>query len=261
MAMQVLVLFTSGTSGTKKLVPYTLESLIVGAGCIIQSWDLTALDVAFNMMPLFHVGGIARSLLGSVLAGGAVVCSTGFDPATFWSSSQRLGVTWYYAGPTMHQLLLEELAGQPMPKGMTMRMVSNASGGLLPSLAQRMRETLKCPVLPSYGMTECMPISSPPCSYALEKHGTSGLSVGPHVRVYDVPTQKIMKAGEIGNICVKGAPLMLGYQGNEEANADSFLDDGWFNTGDMGYIDEGELFWLVIDCESVCAWVLHLHEQ
>lgn len=52
----VLLLHTSGTSGNKKCVPYTLETLIVGVGVIVSSWDLRPSDICLNMMPLFHIG-------------------------------------------------------------------------------------------------------------------------------------------------------------------------------------------------------------
>jgi acyl-CoA synthetase (AMP-forming)/AMP-acid ligase II len=184
-------------------------------------------------MPLFHVGGIARSVLASLLAGGGVACARGFDPALFWQSVPALGVTWYYAGPTMHQLLLEELCGEPLPNGCRIRMVCNASGGLLPSLAERIRSTFGCCVLPSYGMTECMPISSPPLGYALDRPGTSGLLCGPYARVYD-PDGNPKPAGEVGDVCLRGSPLMTGYLGT----ATPLVDGAWFNTGDTGYIDE-----------------------
>lgn len=75
-----LILHTSGTSGKKKVVPYTLLSLIVGTCAVVTSWDLRPTDVncecarpgeeiavidisTVNMMPLFHVGGIVRNLL------------------------------------------------------------------------------------------------------------------------------------------------------------------------------------------------------
>lgn len=50
-----LVLFTSGTSGSKKVVPLTLHSILVGVSFVIESWGLTAKDVCINMMPLYHV--------------------------------------------------------------------------------------------------------------------------------------------------------------------------------------------------------------
>ena len=55
-----LVLHTSGTSGRKKIVPYTLRTMVVGSACITKSWMLTAEDINLNMMPLFHIGGVAQ---------------------------------------------------------------------------------------------------------------------------------------------------------------------------------------------------------
>jgi acyl-CoA synthetase (AMP-forming)/AMP-acid ligase II len=78
-----LILHTSGTSGKKKVVPYTLRSLIIGTLAVIKSWELREDDVnsecsfsfdrigradgtVVNMMPLFHVGGIVRNLWAPV---------------------------------------------------------------------------------------------------------------------------------------------------------------------------------------------------
>ena len=93
----VLLLHTSGTSGNKKLVPYSLHMLVVGVGCIIQSWRLGTSDVCLNMMPLFHIGGIVRNVLSPILAGGSVIACSGFDPLLFWDIlvMQPDLVTWY----------------------------------------------------------------------------------------------------------------------------------------------------------------------
>ncbi|EEB86796.1 hypothetical protein MPER_16114, partial [Moniliophthora perniciosa FA553] len=89
-----LVLHTSGTSGKKKVVPYTLRSLIVGTWAVVHSWDLQMTDVNMNMMPLFHVGGIVRNLLAPVLSGGSTIVCAGFDPIAFWTVASDLGATW-----------------------------------------------------------------------------------------------------------------------------------------------------------------------
>ena len=84
-----LVLHTSGTSGKKKIVPYTLRTIVVGSACITKSWMLTADDINLNMMPLFHIGGIARNVFSPVLSGGGVVLCTGFDPGLFWETAEK----------------------------------------------------------------------------------------------------------------------------------------------------------------------------
>jgi acyl-coenzyme A synthetase/AMP-(fatty) acid ligase len=182
---EVLVLFTSGTTGNKKIVTHKMGEMLVATATIALSWDLTSQDVNCNLMPLFHVGGIIRQVFSPVLSGGCVICCPAFDPTIFWALLKKKAFTWYYAAPTMHQLILQTgkervndgtdektLAESFQPK---LRMIANAAGGLLPSLANELRETFQANVLPSYGMTECMPISSPPCCYNLEKPGSSGV--------------------------------------------------------------------------------------
>lgn len=91
-------------------------------------------------------------------------------------------------------------------------------------------------------MTECMPISSPPATYRLEKPGTSGVPVGPEVAI--LYCGKPLKPGKEGQICVRGYPCFRGYgrMVNEPVvpmkQETSCFRDGWFHTGDLGYMDE-----------------------
>ena len=64
---------------------------------VAKSWRLRPTDVCCNMMPLFHVGGIARNVLAPALAGGGVVCLPAFDALDFWRALAARGVTWYVA--------------------------------------------------------------------------------------------------------------------------------------------------------------------
>lgn len=243
---EVLVLFTSGTTGNKKLVPHQLGDMLTAATTIALSWALTPEDVNCNLMPLFHVGGIIRQIFSPLISGGCVICCPSFDPFIFWALLTKKAFTWYYAAPTMHQLILhtheKEVCRQPR-----LRMIANAAGGLLPSLAVELRETFGAHVLPSYGMTECMPISSPPANYQLTKPGTSGVAVGPEIAILNVCTVKSLPTGARGSICVRGGPCFRGYgklaNDPNEIMPETFLKGGWFNTGDLGYLDEdGYLF-------------------
>ena len=130
----VLVLHTSGTSGRKKLVPYSLDMVINGVGCIVSSWNLKPNDVCMNMMPLFHIGGIMRNILSPILSGGSVIACSSFDPILFWDILEKgQRVSWYYAAPTMHHALLMEAANRSKPLPVSsIRFVANAAGGLLP---------------------------------------------------------------------------------------------------------------------------------
>lgn len=97
------------------------------------------------------------------------------------------------------------------------------------------------------GMTEAMPISSPPANYDLSKPGTSGVPVGPEVAILNLATLERLPPNEEGPICVRGAPVFRGYgtlaNDSNAAAPESFMKDGWFNTGDLGCLDtEGYLF-------------------
>lgn len=145
----------------------------------------------------------------------------------------------------MHQIILQTgkaTVGERAIKSYKLKMIANAAGGLLPSLANEMRQTYGAAVLPSYGMTECMPISSPPATYDLSKPGTSGVPVGPEVAILNVHSMQPLKAMDEGPICVRGDPCFRGYgalaNDPKAKRPASFLPGGWFNTGDLGYLDE-----------------------
>ena len=269
----VLLLHTSGTSGTKKLVAYSLDTLLCGVGSIICSWNLSPADVCLNMMPLFHIGGLIRNVFSPLLSGGCVIACAGFDPILFWNVLSVQRVTWYYAAPTMHHAILLEAERREAPLPVQdIRYIANAAGGLLPvlaialsnqslpkshyivhhgfrnfSLSTSVGDTFKATILTSYGMTECMPISSPPQSYNLSPAGTSGVPVGPDVIIVD-DNFKRLGPFQTGSILVRGAPCFGGYENSQSATDESFLTveevAGWFNTGDMGYMDENSYLFI-----------------
>lgn len=255
---EVLVLFTSGTTGSKKIVAHNLGDMLVASAIIALSWSLTPDDINCNMMPLFHVGGIVRQVFSPILSGGSVICCPAFDPAIFWALLQNRAFSWYYAAPTMHHLILQTgkeiitdihgnrttLHASIQPR---LRMIANAAGGLLPSLARELQHAFHANVLPSYGMTECMPITSPPANFRLEKPGTSGVAVGPEVAVLNLYNMQSLPPGEEGSICVRGEPCFRGYcmdhSDNNPQVLSTFLEGGWFDTGDLGYMDsDGYLY-------------------
>jgi len=236
-----IMLFTSGTSGTKKLVPLFTHSLVCGAAMVIDSWGLNPTMRCLNQMPLNHVGGLVRNLFSPVMSGGSVICCAAYDANLFWDCVEDHAPTWYYASPSMHQGILEAGADRPETVAKsTIRLICNAAGGLLPSLAHQLQDTFSVSahttVLPSYGMTECMPISTPPLNYKLDRTGTSGVSVGPEIAILDGNDCYIMDE-TVGRIAVRGSPVFNGYLKNNTLDTSCFTEEGWFDTGDMGYLD------------------------
>ncbi|KAJ5233212.1 NRPS-like protein biosynthetic cluster [Penicillium citrinum] len=222
-----IILFTSGTSGKKKLVPITTFNLIAGTIATMQSVELSEKDTCLNMMPLNHVGGIMRSILSPILAGGATICCPSFDPSMFWDSVQSpyMTPTWYYATPTMHQMILGEAEHRPdAVKESAIEFICNAGGGLPPTLAVQLREVFKCSILPSYG--------------------TSGRIVGPDVAILN-DGKPVPECGILGHICVRGSPAFEGYLTSEGTiDTSAFNESGWFDTGDLGYLDKDNYLYI-----------------
>lgn len=91
---EALVLFTSGTTGNKKLVPHQIGDILTAAVTIALSWELLPTDVNCNLMPLFHVGGIVRQVYSPLLSGGTVICCPSFDADLFWGLLKRRAFNW-----------------------------------------------------------------------------------------------------------------------------------------------------------------------
>ena len=245
-----LLLRTSGSTGRRKVVPFTVEQLEISARCCATPWCMTAKDVTLSCMPLFHAGGIIRVLMAPLVTGGCVVFAPGFDVSSFWRSLLHHRVTWFYGAPTLHGAIVAHAKAHPeVTHGHVVRLIGNAAGPLLPSAAWDLQAVFgpQTAVLPCYGMTECMPISSPSVTYRLERPGTSGLACGPELTIRDPHTGAALPALAPGAICVRGPPVFPGYlpdDGSAVPVPPAFLGgDGWFDTGDVGHLDaDGYLF-------------------
>lgn len=236
-----LILHTSGSTGKKKVVPIAMSQILIGAAAIAASCGLNEDDICCNFMPLFHVGGILRNVLAPIMSGGSTVAMPFFDVDNFWEVLESKKCTWYYGAPTMHMLIVK--SAETMAKNdkgsvkTCVRFVANAAGPLQPATATELRRLFNnASVLPSYGMTECMPISCPPMGYALERPGTSGRSIGPEIGIID-DSGNLCPSGAVGNIMVRGPLVLTGYEG-EAPGSSGFEPGGWFNTGDMGRMDD-----------------------
>ncbi len=127
-----------------------------------------------------------------------------------------------------------------------MRSVGGGGSAFSPDLQRTIREKLPQAVGDfnvGYGLTECGGLCSMALGAMLEVHpDTAGHTLpGNDVAIFD-DEGKRLPDGVDGNICVRGPNVMLGYWRNEEATKESFFDDGWLRTGDIGQLRDGLLF-------------------
>ena len=231
-----LVLHTSGSTGRPKRVPIRHRNITASARNIVNTYTLSADDVALCVMPLFHVHGLVASTISTLLAGGTIVVPSKFNPLSFWPTVREHRVTWYSAVPTIHHLLLSR-AGDERPGGSEgLRFIRSCSAALPPEMMARMEQVFGAPVLEAYGMTEAShQMSSNPQPPAARKPGSVGPGTGVRISIMDSKGNHLA-SGDRGEVVIQGPNVVSGYENNPEANATSFTD-GWFRTGDQGFLD------------------------
>jgi acyl-CoA synthetase (AMP-forming)/AMP-acid ligase II len=244
-----LVLHTSGSTGRPKRVPLTHANLSISAGNVARSYALTSADVSLCVMPLFHVHGLVASTLATLATGGTVVAPHKFRPLSFWRVARDHGVTWYSAVPTLHQLLLARAADPSDPSRRPagterLRFIRSCSASLPPRVMHALEAAFGAPVLEAYGMTEAAhQMTSNPLPPSKRKPGSVGCGTDVRVAIMDA-AGRICPQGDRGEVVIQGPNVIRGYENNPEANAAAFVD-GWFRTGDRGYLDAGGYLWLI----------------
>jgi acyl-CoA synthetase (AMP-forming)/AMP-acid ligase II len=177
-----VVLHTSGTTSRPKQVPLRQRNLMASTRTIAAHYQLGAADVSFCMMPLFLVHGLLASAFAALSAGGSVIVPRRFTPRAFWPQAREHGTTWFSAGPTLHQMLLERAAGDgSIP---TLRFARSCSSALSPALLERTERVYGVPVLEAYGMTEAShQMASNPLPPGARKPASVGVPTGTQIAI------------------------------------------------------------------------------
>jgi len=239
-----LILHTSGTTSRPKRVPLMHTNLLKSAQNVAATYQLTPSDISLCVMPLFHVHGLVASTLATFCSGGTVVVPAKFNPLSFWPTVRESGATWYSAVPTIHQVLLSRAKGSRPVGAEQLRFIRSCSAALSPQTMADMETTFGAPVLEAYGMTEAAhQMASNPLPPAARKPGSVGCGTQVEIAILDKEGNPLA-AGYTGEISIKGPNVFSGYEGNAEANAESF-SNGWFRTGDQGYLDQDGYLTLV----------------
>jgi acyl-CoA synthetase (AMP-forming)/AMP-acid ligase II len=183
------------------------------------------------------------SVLGSLSAGGAVVCAPGFDAAHFWRWLAEFRATWYSAVPAIHQSVLE--SAQQFSERIvhrSLRFIRSSSSSLPPRIMQELERTFGVPVIESYGMTEAAhQICSNPLPPGRRKPGSVGPRAGPQIAVMD-EAGHLLPSDTTGEIVIRGENVTAGYDSHPASHEAAFRS-GWLRTGDQGFIDvDGYVF-------------------
>jgi oxalate---CoA ligase len=241
-----LLMFTTGSTGAPKIVRLTHVNVTASVSGILSSYHLGPDDATLVTMPLFHGHGLIGGLLATLASGGpAYLPAAGrFSAHVFWDEITCAKATWYTAVPTVHQILLARAAADyPAASPPALRFIRSSSAPLAPAVAHRTEQQFGAPVISAYGMTETahQAASNPLPGDGARKDASVGLPTGLQIRITASNGQRAA-VGETGEIWLRGPAVADGYLNDAQATAATFID-GWFGTGDLGYLDsDGYLF-------------------
>lgn len=234
------ILYTSGTTGRSKGAMLTHVNLASNARTLVEYWQFNDSDVLLHALPIFHTHGLFVATNVVLLSSASMCFLSKFDPrlirAELPSASVMMGVPTFYT-----RLLKEDWLDRAATDHM--RLFISGSAPLLADTHREWTERTGHHILERYGMTETNMITSNPYDGS-RVPGSAGMPLpGISVRITEPETGAPLPTNTPGMIEVKGPNVFKGYWRMPEKTQSEFRADGYFITGDIGYLDDkGYLF-------------------
>ena len=243
--------YTGGTTGRSKGVMLSHTNLVVNAFQGVSILDCRPDDRILHVAPMFHIAD-AFICMTTAAVGGSNYFLPSFDPVSTMRAMQDYKIERLLLVPTMINMLVNH----PELEQYDLNSVRCIMYGASPMPESVIKKSLQ--VLPTtkmyqaYGQTETAPLITalPPERHVFDgplagKTKSAGQAApGVDLAIMD-DEQNILPAGSIGEICMRGPNIMLGYR-NMPEQTNSTIIDGWMHTGDGGYLDE-EGFLFIVD--------------
>ncbi|MEU3986723.1 AMP-binding protein [Streptomyces sp. NPDC026672] len=231
--------YTSGTTGKPKGALLAHRGLALNGKLYATAVGAGPGDVWINPMPLFHTAGCGLATMGALQTGGTHVLPPRFDPDLVLDLFEQHRGTVFLSVPTMLIRLLDAQRGRPRDL-VTWRLATLGGAPVPVELVRRAERELRVRVGIGYGQTE----SSPYIAHTRPGDPRPGWeeTVGRplplvEVKIDDPVTGEPTALGRPGEICTRGACVMLGYVDDPGASAQAIDADGWLHTGDIGTLD------------------------
>ena len=234
------IIYTSGTTGKPKGAMLSHKNLVANTREFTTVITMSSEDIGLCVLPMYHCFAWTVSVSGPLFHGACIVIQETYIFKDTMGLITKHDVNFFAGVPTMIQLFFKGAEAEELAN---IRCFISGGAPLPQVLAEGFRKKFGKPVLEGYGLSEASPVVSVnPASKV--KVGSIGPALpGVTVMIQDEDGQE-MKRGEVGELCVSGDNVMLGYLNlpDETANA---LRGGWLHTGDLAYKDEDGYIFIV----------------
>lgn len=237
-----MIMYTSGTTGLPKGAMLTHGNIMWNNISSSLAFGGTREDIALTVAPLFHIGGLNVLTLHNFTMGGKLILVRNFEPGLVLELLEKYQVTHMFGAPAMFLFMSQH---PDFEKTDLSHIESFVVGAAPPPESLLLTyENRGIQFCQGYGLTETSPFGTflTP-EWAMSKLGSAGQpGIYSEMKIVDTDN-RTLPTGEKGEICLKGPNVMKGYWNRPEATAEAIDTEGWFHSGDIGYLDEdGFLF-------------------
>jgi long-chain acyl-CoA synthetase len=245
-----LLQYTGGTTGKPKAAMLSHANL-TSTVSIYKVWGDAqrqtepGTDKVICVLPLFHIYALTSVLLRGLRDGNQILLRMRFDVETTLNDIELKRATALPGVPTMW-IALVNTAGIEQRDFSSLRFVGSGGAGIPVEVAEKFYQLTGHRMGGGWGMTETSPAGTSLPKGCAHKPGSCGLPL-PGILMDVVALEdnrRVLPSGEIGEIRIRGPNVTRGYFNAPEQTAAAFVD-GWFLTGDIGYMDEDGYFYIV----------------
>lgn len=241
---EVLISYTSGSTGEPKGVTINQETILSNAKMSIEAHSLNKNDAVLNVLPIFHVGGLNILVTPALLLGATVLLHAKFDLDKMMEDLSKSTCAIFV--PT----ILKEIISDPRFNSKTLNSVKTLSIGstIVPIDLIKKVMSLGIKIIQLYGSTEVTPFA---IHQRIKDTESSVGSIGKEgadcsIKLIDESGTEVTE-GKVGEICVKGKNVFSRYYGKNE----EIFNNGWFRTGDLAYKDDRGNYWFADRIKNV----------
>ena len=236
-------LYTSGTTGRPKGAMLTHRNLLANIASFRTVCPVDERDVFLTALPVFHAFGATVMMLYPLSTGATVVLEPRFAPDTVLKTMAETGATIFSGVPAMYAVWGDLPV---IPADLSAWRVAISGGAALPTaVLERFEAKYPVAIHEGYGPTECGPVLTVNPIGGPRKVGTVGPPLpGVRLRIVDEEWRDL-PPGTVGEVAASGANVMRGYW-RQPAETAAVLRDGWYRTGDLGFLD-GDGYLSIVD--------------